>query len=115
MALFDFTPLPLDENYKPIQGTYRNMASGNKSVTTAGTRVQLISTATQAKRLDITANIGNTDVVTIGDSTVVGAQSGRKGVPIGNGNTYTFGITDLSLIYIDSISNGDGVSFNYFW
>lgn len=113
--LFDFTPLAIDENYKPIDGGFRNIASGNKTVATAGTAVPLISAQTQAKRLDVTANYNNVDIVTIGGSGVVGAQTGRKGVPIASGNTYTFTITDISNIWVDAVNSGDGVTFNYFW
>src|ERR1039458_9820744 len=94
--LFDFTPQPIDENYKPISGTYRNIASGTQTVATAGVPVQLTATPTQAKSLDVTAGYGNTDMITVGGSGVIGAQTGRKGVPIAAGNTYTFKVTDLS-------------------
>jgi hypothetical protein len=113
--LFDFTPLPIDENYKPIQGVFRNMASGNQTVVTAGVPVKLLASATECKSIDITANYSNADMITVGGSGVVGALSGRKGVPIAAGNTYTFKITDVSNVWIDSVSSGDGVSFNYFW
>ncbi len=115
MALFDFTPLPIDENGKPIQGVFRNIGSNRKTVTTAGTAVPLMSTATEAKRLDVTALYENTDMVVVGDSTVVAASGTRKGVPLAAGNTYTFYVTDLSKVYIDSVVSGEGVSFNYFW
>ena len=75
----------------------------------------LASSYTEAKSLDITANYSNTDMIVVGGSGVVGAAVGRKGVPIAPGNTYTFKVTDLSKVYIDSVVNGDGVSYNYFW
>lgn len=115
MSLSDFTPLPIDENFKPIQGVFRNIASGSKSVTTAGTRVQLLSAATECKSIDVTANYTNTDMIVVGGSGVVAASGSRKGVPIAAGNTYTFKITDVSNVWIDSVVNGEGVSFNYFW
>lgn len=107
--------LPIDENYRTIEGVYRNMASGNQTVVTAGVPVQLTSTPTQAKKLDITANENNAGAITIGGSAVVGALSGRKGVPIYPTNTYSFAVTDLSQIWIDSTNSGDGCTFNYFW
>lgn len=111
----NLTGLPRDDNYVPLQGVFKNMASGNATVATAGVAVQLNSTPTQAKSLDITANYNNTDMVTVGGSGVVGALVGRKGVPLASGNTYTFKVTDLSQIWIDSVTSGDGVTFNYFW
>lgn len=115
MALFDFTPLPRDENYTPIQGVYRNIGSGRQTVTTAGTPVQLLTSATECKRLDVTALYGNTDMVVVGGSGVVGAAGTRKGVPLAPGNTYTFYITDVSSVWLDSVVNGEGVTFNYFY
>jgi len=109
------SPLMLDQNGRTVENGYRNMASGNVTVATAGTKVALANTSTQVKRLDITANYTNTDMVTIGGSGVVGAASGRKGVPIAPGNTYTFYVTDLALVYVDSVVNGEGASYNYFW
>lgn len=111
----NLTALPIDENYKPIQGVFRNIASGNATVVTAGIPVQLLSAATQCKSLDVTAGYDNTDLVTVGGSGVVGAQSGRKGVPIAAGNTYTFKITDVSQVWIDAVTSGDHVTFNYYW
>ncbi len=109
------SPLMRDQNGDPIPDGYRNMQSGNKSVTTAGTPVALAAVSTEVKRLDVTANYTNTDMVTIGGSGVVGAASGRKGVPIAPGNTYTFFVSDLAQVYIDSVVNGEGISYNYFW
>lgn len=115
MGLFDFTPLAIDENAKGIPGGFRNIVSGSKAVTTAGTRVQLVSSPTEAKRLDVTANFNNTDMIVIGGSGVVASQGTRKGVPIAPGNTYTFTITDVSLVWIDSVVSGEGTTFNYFF
>lgn len=111
----DLFALPIDENGKPIQGVFRQLASGNATVATPGTPVQLTSVPTQAKSLDVTASYNNTDMITVGGSGVVGTAIGRKGVPIAPGNTYTFKITDVSQIWIDAVSPGDFVSFNYFW
>lgn len=111
----NLTALPIDENYKQIQGVFRNIASGIATVATPGTPVQLIATPTQAKSLDVTASYNNTDMITVGGSGVVGTAIGRKGVPIAPGNTYTFKITDVSQVWIDAVSAGDFVSFNWFW
>ncbi len=107
--------LARDENYIPLEGGFRNIASGTQTVVTAGVPVQLVSTPTQAKRLDVTAGYGNTDIVTLGGSGVVGAQIGRKGVPLASGNTYTFTITDVSQVWVDAVHSGDTISFNYFY
>ena len=110
------TSIGRDNNWVPIQGAYEHgPVSGNATVTTAGTPVQLASVATPALRLDITANPGNTDVIVVGGSGVVGPLSGRKGVPLEPSATYTLTTSDLSLIWIDSAHNGDGVTYNYWY
>lgn len=111
----NLTPLPIDSNHKPLQGIFRNMVSGTQSVATAGTAVQLISSQTECKSVDVTADAGNTDVILVGGSGVVAASGTRKGVPIFPGNTYTFKITDVSNVWIDAVHSGDKVVFNYFY
>lgn len=111
----NLTPIPVDQNSRPVTGTFRAMVSGKATVVTAGTCVQLTTTPTEAKSIDVTANYNNTDIVTVGGSGVIGAQTGRMGVPIASGNTYTFKVTDVSLVWIDAVSSGDGVTFNYFY
>ncbi len=111
--LFDFVPLPRDENYVALQNTYRNMASGNGTVVTAGTAVQLTATPTQAKIIDIINPTSNGDVIVIGDSTV--KASPLKGIPIEPGFSYRLNITDLSKIWVDAAQNGYTFSWNVFW
>lgn len=105
--------MPIDENYKGIQGTYRSMASGSGTVATSGTAVQVKNTPTQAKVIDIINPTSNAGVIVIGDSTV--SYSGNKGIPIEPGFTYRVPITDLSKIYVDAAANGYTFSYNYFW
>lgn len=114
-AFPNITPLPRGPNGEVIEDSFRNIVSGNATVATAGVSVQLSNTSQECKRLDVTANYNNTDIVTVGGTGVVGAQTGRKGVPIASGNTYTFTATDLSQVWIDSVHSGDGVTFNYFY
>ncbi len=113
MSLFDFTSLPRDENYVPIQNTYRNMASGTGTVTTSGTAVQIKSTPTQAKIIDILNPTKNGDVIVIGASNVSSASN--IGIPIQPGFTYRVPVTDLSNIWVDAAANGYTFSYNYFW
>lgn len=111
---FQETTLPRDANQQPIQGVFRTIADGTKSVTTGGTAVPLATSSTPCKRLDVTAKYGNTDMVVIGASTVVALAANRRGVPLTPGQTYTFFPTDLIDVYIDSVVNGEGVTFTYF-
>ena len=83
------------------------IGDGSKTVTTAGTEVQLTSTATKCFYVIITALTTNTGTIWVGGSTVA---SGR-GVPLVSLQSCRIDIDDLSKIYIDSTVNGEGVSY----
>lgn len=110
---FQTTPLPRDPNARAIQGVFRTIADGNQTVS-SGTPTALKSSSTECKRLDVTADAANADVVVVGSSTVVGAVSGRRGVVLQPSATYTFYPTDVADVYIDGPHTGDKVSFVYF-
>lgn len=104
--------LPRDANGVPLQGTYKTLTSGTKTVTTSGTRVQLISTATECKRIDVVADSNNSGIIYVGGATTL--ASTITGIPLTPTGSYTFYITDVSNVYIDSTASGDKVSFVYF-
>lgn len=107
--------LPRDDNGAILsQSTYRTITSARKTVTTAGTAVQLVSTSTLCKRLDVTALFSNTKNVALGGTTVSAVLSSEMGVQLSPGSTYTFFVNDASKVWIDSLVNSEGVSFNYF-
>lgn len=113
MSLTGPTPLPLDQNGRTVQGTYRNVASGSGTVVTSGTPVQLAAVSTEAKIIDILNPTSNSDVIVIGDSSV--KFSPLKGIPVEPGFTYRLGITDLSKVWIDAAVNGSTFTYNYQW
>jgi len=88
-------------------------------VTTAGTRVPLSTTNLFVKKLIIQALDDNTNPVTVGDVTVVGAQATRIGIALDSdatvqqANMLVLHDVDLMDVYIDSISNDDGISYIY--
>jgi hypothetical protein len=87
--------------------------NGRKVVTTAGTAVAL-ATTTAAKAVMITAETDNTNPVTWGGSGVIGALATRQGQPLYPGESSPWIPCDnLMDIYIDSLTNGEGVSFTY--
>lgn len=93
---------------------------GAKSVTTAGTRVRLVAendnpVARLCARVTITANSANTNPVFVGDaavsSTAFGARlAADKSFTIGLGETGGNSV-DLTTIYLDATTNGEGVKF----
>ena len=105
---------PKQGNTVSIISAITSITDGRKVVTTAGTRVQLSSTPIAVKRCTLTAETDNTGAMVVGGATVVAAQATRTGVPLAPGDSYELEINDLSLIYLDSEINGDGVTFNYF-
>lgn len=88
------------------------IGDGNKNVTTAGTAV-VLSTSVPCKKVTITAKINNTGLICVGGSTVVAAQSGRRGTPLLPGDSLSLEISNVGLIYIDSTVNGEGVTYTY--
>lgn len=104
--------LPRDENYVPLQGTFRTIASGNGTVVTANVAVQVKNTPTQAKVIDILNPTSNPDVIVIGDSTVT--VSPLNGIPIEPGFTYRLQVTDLSKLWITGGTNTMPFTYNYF-
>jgi len=86
------------------------LTSGVKAVTTAGTAECIVASSTACKSVIITALVGNTGVIYVGDSAV---SVSNPGTPIYAGGSIAVDIDDLDNIYIDSSVNGEGVSYNY--
>lgn len=97
-----------------------NIKSGRLVVTTAGTRVPFSATNLPVSRIIITAETDNTNPVTIGDETVVGALLTRVGTPLSAAGDVEvaqielFNI-DLKDLYLDSMTSGEGVTYTYFF
>lgn len=88
-----------------------------KTVTTAGTRVQLSSTQILARSVEIRALKANTGIIYVGDATVASTNGYALSLSDvykfsdGGGNVTT--VIDLSQIYLDSSANGEGVTVFY--
>ena len=91
------------------------IVSGRKAVTAAGTAEKLVATVTPCYRVDLSADLGNTNPVVIGGPTVVAASDAQKGIVLIPGNApVTILTNDVSKIYVDAQTNGDAVCFNYY-
>lgn len=88
-----------------------SLTVGRKEVTTAGTRVQLSTDTARILYVVITAETNNTNPVTIGGTGVVGALLTREGTPLAPGDSITLPIAQLSAIWLDAITNTEGVTF----
>lgn len=87
------------------------IADNRRSVTTAGTRVQLSTSSVPCKGVAITAEATNTGVIVVGGSTVVASPSTRRGTPLAAGDTCTLDIDNLNKVYLDATINGEGVTY----
>jgi hypothetical protein len=95
---------------------FANLTSGRKVVTTAGTAVQLASTRTPAGRVTITALKSNTLQVAIGGSNVLATAGSETGILLAKADqSITFFVDDLSKIWVDAGTSGDGVSYAFEW
>ena len=90
------------------------LGDGRTTVTTAGTAVQISSTDTPCGGITITAETDNTNIVTVGASTVVAALSTRRGHPLSPGGSITIPNTNLNQVWIDAITATEGVTYVYY-
>lgn len=96
---------------KPIVAT--GISDGRKTVTTAGTRVQLTTASTICLSVTLTALLENTGIICVGGSTIVASASTRTGIPLRKGDSVVIEVDNLNKVYIDSTVNGEGVSYYY--
>jgi hypothetical protein len=114
-TLAERRPLPLSNDGEAVivSSNISSISDGRKTVTTAGTRVTLVSSATPCKKVDIQALSTNSAVVVVGGSTCVASASTRQGIALNPNDSYSLEIDDVSKVYIDSVVSGEGVSFVY--
>jgi len=84
-----------------------SITSGQKNITTAGTQLPLTATSDPVRSVCIKAKHANTNMIYIGKSTV----SSTTGYVLDAGEVVCLDINDLNTVYIDSDTNGEGVSF----
>ena len=87
---------------------HSSVGSGTKTVTTAGTAVQLSTTSVPCKRVWVQKSGDSTGIISVGDSTVT--TDGRR-LFYSQGDW--FNVSDLNLLYINSTASGDSVSYYY--
>jgi len=92
--------------------------TGNGSVTTAGTRVQLSSSSVACRRVKIECNESNGDLtnggaIEIGFDEVVAAIATRQGTTLYPSQNDWFNVSNLNLMYVDSLD--DGAKFHYIY
>lgn len=100
-----------DGNQIVPQGVSNSVGDGRQTVTTAGTRVQLSASSVPCKKVTICAETDNTDFIVVGGATVVAALATRRGIPLNPGDTITLEVSNLNLVYLDSLVSTEGCSF----
>lgn len=88
------------------------IATGRKTITTAGTREALAS-STSAKWVCITAETDNTGIVVVGGTSVVATLASRQGTPLDAGDDVCLPVDNLADINLDVTVNGEGVTYTY--
>ena len=104
---------PTSKGLKTDDVLSSTIVDGRKTVTTPGTAVPLVAAPTGCRKVIVTALITNTDYIVVGASTVVAAEGTRRGTPLVAGQSIEIDISDVGLIYIDSVVALEGVSFIY--
>jgi|SRR3990167_523826 len=84
---------------------------GLKTVTTAGTRVQLSTSESAVKGVIIQAIETNEGYIAYGGSDVVAAAATRKGCVLAAGESILLPVHDLNKVYIDSTISGEKISY----
>lgn len=88
-----------------------SLTSGAK-VTAGTTAVQLVASATAARRVTIQAFASNTGIIAVGGSNVLAAGDATAvGIQLTAGDAYELDIDDLSKVWIRATVSGEGVTF----
>lgn len=91
----------------------RNLGDGRKTVTTAGTAVQLTATSTPCLWVLVQGLSANTTAVAAGTSTVIAASGTERGTVLMALDSVRILVDDVSKVYVDARTNGEGVSYMY--
>jgi len=89
-----------------------SITGGTRTVTTAGTAVQLTSASTPCKSVIIQGDVDNTGTIYVGGSDV--DSTTQNGYALDSSAPIAIEIDNLNKIYIDATSSGEKVGFIYF-
>jgi hypothetical protein len=89
------------------------LGTGRKVVTSAGTAETLVDGSKIVASVAIQAETDNTNNVAVGDANVVAAAGSERGLILAAGESTTMSINDLVRVYVDAVTNGEGVTYLY--
>lgn len=98
------------EQLKNLTAGGDDLGEGRKVVASAGT-AEALGTSTEIKEVILTAEISNTNIVCVGGSGVIAAEATREGTPLYPGDSMTINTSNLANVYIDSMVDGEGVTY----
>ena len=101
-------------NTNSIGAAYGKIVTGTTTVTSSGTAVRVTTTSTPIGGVWVGGDIGNSNVVVVGDSSVVGTSGSQQGLIIGPAESSVFlPINNLDLLYVDAAASGDELTWLY--
>jgi len=108
LSLTEAGRLKMDSQAEAIGHTA--VGTGNVTVASAGTAVQLSAASIPCKRVIVHAAGGH---ICVGDSSVDYTAASRKGIWIAKTQREPFYVSNVNLLYVDAASDATLVSFYY--
>lgn len=93
--------------------TITGIGHGTKVVTTAGTDV-VLAASTTCKRVVIQSQTDNTTGISVGAAGVDATVATGTGIFLYPGDSIELDIDNLADVFIDALTNGEGVRYTYF-
>lgn len=101
----------LTDNVLSEEEGHGAVSTFRKVVTTGGSAVQLDDYS--CKRCVIQALSNNTNPIEVGDANVVASEATQRGVRLFPTQSAEFLVNNTNLLYIDAVTDGEGVSVFY--
>ena len=99
--------------YTTHEEPYNQIGDGRKVVAVPGTAVQLSATSVKCQKVEITA-LFNTNAVSVGGSTTLATAGSERGKILYPGDSETFYVDNLTKLYVDALTAGNGITFVYY-
>lgn len=101
-------------NTTGIGAAFGKIVSGATTVASSGTAQRITTTSTPIPGVWVAGDIGNSNVMVVGDASVVGTSGSQQGIIIGPAESSIFiPINNLNLLYVDAASSGDRLIWAY--
>jgi len=94
-------------------GAIATTVGSNRQVVAVPTTPVALAVSTSIKKVTITAETDNTDIVCVGGSNVLATLLTRRGTPLYPSDSMTLEADDLAEVFIDAIVATEGVTFTY--